>query len=225
MKLTLLVVLLVALAAIPSALADDQAKAQKQLERITAMASDLVGRRVVGITMSDLVNVKRPDLVKLRKQSNLNYGSLFLAHQVIATGMSDRELIEQLKSGTNIFDIANARHVDWKQICSEAKKLNGKVDRHLFEYFFDSRPDHQRDREESYSVLADSVKADDDVNAEAIDSATDAYARARDMALQRPGRHAEEGLNATDELQFRRDHARSGAPTPSDVGVSTAAPK
>ena len=224
MKLTCLVVLFGVLAALP-ALGDDQTKAQKQLDRITAMASDLVGRRVVGITMSDLLNQKRTDLVKQRKQNNLNYGALFLMRQLTAAGMTDQELAEQLKSGKSIFDVANARHIDWKQVFSEAKKLNSKVDRHLFEYFFDSRADHQRDKDEGYSVFADSVKADDDVNADAIDAATDAYVRARDMAMQRPGRQAEQGLNATDELQFRRDHARAGAPTPSDVGMSTAAPK
>jgi hypothetical protein len=45
------------------------------------------------------------------------------------------------------------------------------------------------------------------------------------MAMQRPGRHPEQGLNPTDELQFRRDHARDGAPTPSEVGISTTPPK
>ncbi len=224
MKITCLLVMFSALATLP-ALGDDQTKARKQLDRITAMASDLTGRRVVGITMSDLVNLKRPDLVKQRKQYNLNYGSLFLLHQLKAAGMTEQELAEQLRNGKNIFDVANARHIDWKQVLSEAKKLNGKVDRHLFEYFFDSRADHQRDKDEGYSVLADSVQADDDLKEEAVDAATDAYVRARDMAMQRPGRHAEQGLNPTDELTFRRDHARQGAPTPSDVGVSTAAPK
>jgi len=220
MKVTCLVVMFSALAALP-ALGDDQTKARKQLDRITAMASDLTGRRVVGITMSDLLNVKRPELVKRRVQSNLNYGCLFLAHQLIATGMTDQELAEQLKRGENIFDVANARNIDWKQVLAEAKKLNGKVDRHLFEYFFDSRDDRKRDNDDGYSVVKDSVKADDNVSAEAIDAAADAYKRARDMAMQRPGRHPEQGLNPADELQFRRDHARENAPKPSDVGMNT----
>jgi hypothetical protein len=224
MKVTCLVAVLALLVSVP-VFADDQAKAQKQLERITAMASDLTGRRVVGIMMADLLNAKRLDLVSLRKKSNLNYGSLFLAQQLTALGMSAEELAGQLKSGKNIFEVANSRNIDWKQVLSDAKKLNGKVDRHLFEYFFDSRPDRQRDKDEGYNVLSDSVNADEQVSPEAIDAASDAFVRARDMAMQRPGRHAEQGLNATDELQFRRDHARSGAPTPSDVGMSTTAPK
>lgn len=220
MKLSCLVVALVALVSLP-VLGDDQAKAQKQLERITAMASDLAGRRAVGITMADLLNVKRPDLVRLRKDNNLNYGSLFLAQQLTAFGMPSGELEKELKSGKRVVEVANAQRVDWKQVLSEAKKLNGKVERHLFEYFFDSRADHKRDNDEGYSITADSVKADDDVSTEAINSAADAFARARDWALQRPGRHVEQGMNAADELQFRRDHARENAPKPSDVGMNT----
>jgi len=219
-KLSCLVVALVALASAP-AFADDQAKAQKQLDRITAMASDLAGRRAVGITMSDALSVNRQDLVKFRKLYNLNYGSLFLAQQLTVLGMSSDELDKQLKRGDTIFAVANAQHVDWNKVLSEAKKLNGRVERHLFEYFFDSRPDHKRDLDEGYSITTDSVRADDDVSADAIDSAADAFARARDWALQRPGRHVEQGMNAADELQFRRDHARENAPKPSDVGMNT----
>jgi hypothetical protein len=63
--------------------ADDQQKTQKQLGRVNAMASDTTGRRVVSMTMSDMLNMKRSDLVKLRKTLNLNYGAAFIAHQLM----------------------------------------------------------------------------------------------------------------------------------------------
>jgi hypothetical protein len=79
-----------------SADADDQQKAQKQLGRVNAMASDTTGRRVVSITMSDMLNMKRSDLVKLRKNLNLSYGSAFIAHQLIINGVDLGLIVSQL---------------------------------------------------------------------------------------------------------------------------------
>ncbi len=218
-----LVVVAGVLAVLP-ARADDREKVEKQLNRMTAMASDPTGRRVVGITMADLLNVKRGDLVRLRRQMNLNYGWLFLAHQIMSEGMTVEQLADEIKSGKSMIEIANGHHGDWKTILSEAKKLNGKIDRHLYEHFVDPREDRQRDQDDHYNLLTDVAKADEKISREDIDSAADAYTRTRDMAMRRPGQRGAEGLDATDSLQFRRDHAREGAPTPADVGVAAASP-
>jgi ribosome-binding protein aMBF1 (putative translation factor) len=215
-----LVVAVGVLVALP-ALGDDQGKAEKQLNRMTAMASDPTGRRVVGITMSDLLNVKRSELVQQRREMNLNYGYVFLARKIMAGGMTLQELAGEIKSGKSMLEIANARHGDWKEILAEAKKLNAKIDRHLYEHFVDARDDRQRDKDDGYNLLQDVAKADDNVGRDDMDSAADAYTRAHDLAMQRAGIHPDQSLDATDSLQFRRDHARDSAPKPSDVGVST----
>jgi hypothetical protein len=217
-----LVVVVGVLAVLP-ALGDDQGKAEKQLNRMTAMALDPTGRRVVSIAMSDLLNVKRSELVKERRAMNLNYGCLFLAHKIMAGGMTQQELAGEIKSGKSMLEIANGRHGNWKEILAEAKKLNGKIDRHLYEHFVDPRDDRKRDKDDGYNLLVDGAKVDDNVGRDDIDSAAAAYTRAHDLAMQRAGRRADQSLDATDSLQFRRDHAREGAPKPSDVGVSTTA--
>jgi ribosome-binding protein aMBF1 (putative translation factor) len=203
------------------ALANDQSKAEKQLNRITAMSADPTGRRVVSITISDMLKVKRPELVKQRLQMNLNYGYLFLAHKIMAGGMAAKDLASEIRSGKSLIEIANARDGDWKEILAEAKKLNAKIDRHLYEHFIDARDDRQRDNDDQYNLMADIVKADDNVGPDDFDSAAAAYARAHDLAMRRAGNHPEQNLEPTDSLQFRRDHARDSAPTPADVGVST----
>jgi hypothetical protein len=214
-----LVAIVAVLAALP-ARGDDQEKVAKQLGRITAMASDPTGRRVVSMTISDMLSVKRGDLVKLRREMNLNYGWLFLAHKLMGHGMTAQELSGEIKRGRSIFEVANGHSCDWREILTDAKKLNGKIERHLYEHFVDPRDDRQRDKDDHYNLMVDVAKADEDVSREDIDSAADAYTRARDMAMQRAGNRAEQSLDATDTLQFRRDHARESAPKPSDVGVA-----
>jgi hypothetical protein len=220
LKHIFLVMVIGMLVALP-VLGEDQSKAQKQLNRITAMSADPTGRRVVSITISDLLDVKRSELVKQRLQMNLNYGYLFLAHKIMAGGLSAQDLASELKSGKDLIEIANARHGDWKQILAEAKKLNAKIDRHLYEHFVDARDDRQRDKDDKYNLMADVVTADDNVGPSDFDSAADAYERARDLATRRAGNHPDQNLEPTDSLQFRRDHARDSAPTPADVGVNT----
>src|SRR6266480_4453184 len=66
-------VILAMIVALP-ALADDQQKAEKQVNKVTAMSTDATGRRVVSMTASDLLNTKRPDVVQERHETGLNYG-------------------------------------------------------------------------------------------------------------------------------------------------------
>jgi len=139
----------------------------------------------------------------------------------MAGGMAAQELASEIKSGKSLIQIANARDGNWKEILAEAKKLNAKIDRHLYEHFIDARDDRQRDNDDQYNLMADIVKADDDVGPGDFDSAGAAYERARDLAMRRAGNHPEQNLEPTDSLQFRRDHARDSAPTPADVGVNT----
>jgi hypothetical protein len=219
MKHALFLALICALS-VRSAEADDQQKAQKQLCRVNAMASDTTGRRVVSITISDMTKVKRSELVRQRKAMNLNYGSVFLAQQLVANGLTVSELATQLKSGKTIFDVANDRYLDWKQFLSDAKKLNGKIEKGLFEHFAESKANDIRDKVDGYNLLADVVAADADVARSDIDEAADVYVRERDLAYQRAGRRAG-GVNTADSMNFRRDQVRDGAPDATQLGIKT----
>src|SRR4051794_34739775 len=85
-----------------SVCADDQQKAQKQVNKITAMAADLTGRRAVNQSMADQLGVKRADLVLERRDHNWNYGSLFVIHQLVVRGAKLDEIAERLKAGKSL---------------------------------------------------------------------------------------------------------------------------
>ena len=125
--------------------ADDQEKAEKELNRITAMAADMTCHRIVSMTVADKLNVKRADLVQERRQLNLNYGSLFLAHQ-LANGGDLKDVTAGLQSGKSLAQIAKEQHANWKEIQQAAKKLNRKIEENLYNYFIDDRPLRARDQ-------------------------------------------------------------------------------
>src|SRR5215467_9736788 len=93
-------------AALPAA-ADDQKKAEAQANKITAMTADLTARRIVSIAMSDMLDVKRPELVQ--------------------GGVKMDDIAMQLKAGKTIWQIGDDLNADWSEIQHQAKKLNGKI--------------------------------------------------------------------------------------------------
>src|SRR5215471_7618173 len=103
--------------------ADDHQKAEKQLKRITAMATDVTGRRMVSKSMADQLAVPRFQLVQERRSMNLNYGDLFVVHTLLRNGMSMGDIAAQLKSGKTVSQIADDKSA-WKQIAGDSKKLN-----------------------------------------------------------------------------------------------------
>src|SRR5882724_9105723 len=94
--------------AIPS-FDDDQQKAEKQLHKITAMATDGTGRRVVSITLADALGAKRLDLLMERRVMNLNYGDLLIEHALIKNGGKMEDIAAQLKTKTSLGEIAKER--------------------------------------------------------------------------------------------------------------------
>ena len=103
-------VLLFTLALAMNALADDQDKATKEIKKITSISVDSNMRAIVNRTMADMLKAKRLDLAKERQDMNLNYGDLFLAQQLAASGVKMDDIAAQLKSGKTMLDIANANH-------------------------------------------------------------------------------------------------------------------
>jgi len=65
-----------------AAAADDQQKAEKELRRVTSMAMDPAARPLVSETVAEFLKVPRAEVVKVRRATNLSYGSIFLAYRL-----------------------------------------------------------------------------------------------------------------------------------------------
>ena len=62
-KIAVLLAFFAVLLVASPAFSDDQQKAQKEINKITAMATDFDGRRVVNLSISEMFKVSRPILV------------------------------------------------------------------------------------------------------------------------------------------------------------------
>ena len=183
------------LIAIP-ALANDQQKAQKELNKVTALARDFTGRTVVNLSMSQTMNVPRMTLVQERVETGLNYGSLFLAYELVKSGATMADISAQLKAGKKITDVANDHHADWKAMAEAAKKFNGAVDGNLYKYFLAEKRSatpvamktSPAPAAEEYDVHHDGVKADaDDVSDKEIEDAKNRFLMMKDSAAKAKG--------------------------------------
>ena len=170
-----------------SAFGDDQQKAEKLLHKVTAMATDATGRRVVSMSMTDMLGAKRPDLVNERRTMGISYGDLFLAHTLVKNGAKMEDIAAQLKAKKSMADIANDQHADWKQIASDAKKLNSKMEDTLYKHFMKPKADVDRDQADKYDPNYDGVMADNDVSKEEIADAEDTYGKLHDQAVKSGG--------------------------------------
>jgi len=191
----LLIISLVLLVAIP-ALCDDAQKAQKQLHKVTAMATDATGRRVVSITVADWFAVKRPDLVTERRSSNINYGDVFIAQTLVKNGVKWDNIAADLKAGKTMEQIANDHHLDWKATAADAKKLNAKMEDNLYKHFLNGKPDADRDQAEGYDPNIDGVAADNNVSKEEIEEAQNTYLLWKDRASKNKDSKLDTGAEA-----------------------------
>jgi len=158
----LLVLLFLTMTALPL-FADDQEKAEKQANRMNAMALDATGRRMVSMTMADFLKIERPALVRARRHTGLNYGSMFIAQQLIANGAEMEDIAAQLKAGKTVYQIANERKTDWKVMAGQAKKLYSKVESNLYKHFLNDtyyEADVAREQADKYDPNADIVRED-----------------------------------------------------------------
>jgi hypothetical protein len=191
------------------AFSDDQQKARKECNKVTAMATDATGRGVVNLSMAELLGVKRLQLVQERHDTGLNYGALFIAHELSRWGAKMEEIGGQLKQGKNIFQIANDVHTNWKEIADSAKKLNSSIDKNLYKHFLHEKAAAERDKAENYNVVTDGVVADNDVSQEEIEQAQNRYL----LWLNQTGAPGKsKGLGEADEKAAYYDHVRSGGP-------------
>lgn len=165
-----------------TAFADDQEKATKEIKKITSISVDSNMRSMVNRSMADMLKARRLDLARERQEMNLNYGGLFLAQQLAASGIKMEDIAAQLKSGKTIFDIANANHANWKQINSEAKKLNKKIDDNIEKYFADTKKQTALNQADDYDAKADKVPADSDISKDEYADAQKRYQQLHDLA-------------------------------------------
>ena len=133
---------------------------------------------------------------------NLNYGCLFIAHQLTARGMRMLDVAMRLQARQTIFQIANDQHADWKKIADDAKKLNGKIEDNIYKHFLHAEPDRVRDLTDKYDSTADWVKTDADVTQAEIIEAQEIYVRWRDRAASIEGKGGV--VSASDQLASQK---------------------
>ncbi|MDP9161835.1 MAG: hypothetical protein M3O09_16615 [Acidobacteriota bacterium] len=190
--------------------ADDSQKAQRLLNKITAMSTDPNGRRAVSLAVSQALSMSRVDLARLRHLMNINYGDLFLAYQLAKSGVNLDQIGVQMKSGATVLQIATEHHPDWKQIFADAKKINGKIDDNLLRHFANQKADAEHNAD-GYNPYVDSVIADDAITPDEVAEAHRRYEFLHDHA----GVVANGKLDSTDErtvLTARPDPVRNGGP-------------
>jgi len=146
------------------------------------MATDPAGRRAVSLALSENFSVSRAELALQRRTIGLNYGELFLAYQLVKYGAKMNDIIAQTKDGKTVWKIAEGQNVNWKEITSEAKKLNNRLDINLLKHFANRKPDADRDRADGYDPFVDSVNADRNVTERDIEDAQKRYIFLRDHA-------------------------------------------
>ena len=200
-----------------AAIADDQQKADKEIRKINAMAWDSTARAVVNKSFSEMLKIDRSQLIQERRELDLNYGSLFIAHELVLNGSKMKDIAASLKSGKSIIQVSNESNANWKQIASEAKKLNSKIEDNLYKYFLAS----QSSRAE-YDAAQDGVKADNDVSEQDLAEAQQTYVRWRERASQVGKNSQQAGLHDEQAIRKDRPDPVRTMPTP---GMGGAAPK
>jgi len=201
------------------AFSDDQQKANKEINKITAMATDFDGRRVVNLTLSETFKVERMSVVQERGQIGLNYGGIFLAHEIAQSGMPMADVLDKVKHGATIADVVNQQHVDWKHVEADAKKFNAAVDQNLYQFFLGKKGTTTQDAAANYDVHFDGVKADAYASQQDIESAKDRYLRWKDRAANAQGTNRK-GMGYGDERIADMDHVAGGGPQGGGRGSS-----
>lgn len=181
MRALYLAILLVAPSALP-ALAADQEKAEKQIKMMTAISRDEIVRSIVSRTFSDVFKVSRSQLLAERRSLGLNYGSLFLAHELVLFGSSMQEISAQRHANRTLVEVANSSGADWKRIEADAKKMNDRINKGIYKHFLHDEGDKQREVEDHYIASADLIRADTESTPDEIQRAQVDYMFWRNLA-------------------------------------------
>jgi hypothetical protein len=174
------------------------------------MATDKIGRRMVSMSMADIFKVPRPVMVEQRRKAGLDYGSFFVAHQLVSSGVAMADIMLGLSAGKTIWQIGEEQHANWKQIEADAKKQNNKIEDYIYRHFASKKndvADEQRDLAEKYDLAWDAVRTDFNVTPEEMVEAQTRYIFWRNEAgkSQGPGR----GMTDRERKAANMDHADS----------------
>jgi hypothetical protein len=156
---------------------DDRQKAETQVRKITAMATDKVGRQLVSMSIADTFKVPRPAMVMLRRQMSLEYGSFFVAQELVVGGAILADIAAELKAGKSVWQIGDERRADWKKIAADAKKQNARIEDYIYRHYLNKKnyeADEQRDIADKYDIKVDAVRTDFNVSPQEM---VDAQAR------------------------------------------------
>jgi len=184
MRALYLAILLLAPAAIPT-FAADQEKAEKQIRMMTALSRDEVVRSIVSRTFADVFKVPRSQLLAERRSLALNYGSLFLAHELVLSGSSMQQISAQRHGNKTLVEVANASGADWKRIEADAKKMNDRIHKGIYKHFLHNDADKQRDLADQYVPAVDLIRADAESTPDEIQRAQVDYMFWRNLAAPR----------------------------------------
>lgn len=161
-----------------AAAADDQQKAEKELRRVTSMAMDPAARPLVSETVAEFLKVPRAEVVKVRRATNLSYGSIFLAYRLASGEAALEKLSTELHAGKTIWQVGNEEHADWRRIASDSKKLNDHIEAAFYNFFKDGKAEVLRTTTDGYDAAKDSVPADQEgITKQDIANAQDTYRR------------------------------------------------
>jgi hypothetical protein len=209
--ISLLLILLLASVAV----ADDQQKAQKVLDKISAMASDPTGKRAVSLAVSNTISVPRPEIVRIRQFMNINYGDTLLTYLLVQGGIKIEDVMAQAKLGKSLAQVANDQHADWKQILSNARKANSKIDENLLKHFAKLNGDEEHALKDGYNPYIDTVRADMTAGPGEIAEAQRRYQFLSDHAGAPVGGTLD-SVSEKAARQVRSDPIRNGGPANTD---------
>jgi hypothetical protein len=201
-----------------AAAADDQQKAQKVLDKISAMATDPTGKRAVSFAVSTTMSVPRPDIARTRHLLNINYGDALLAYSLLQGGMKIEDLTAQVRQGKSLVKIANDQHADWKSIFSNAKKANSKIDDNLLKHFAKRNSDTEHALNDGYNPYVDTVKADMTVGPDEIAEAQRRYQFLSDHSGAPLGGTLD-SVSEKAAREVRSDPIRNGGPANPDTNT------
>jgi hypothetical protein len=135
--------------------------------------------------MCDTFNLNRTILLQERRRLNVNYGSLFLAHEFMLGGATLDGIAAGLHTGKSMIAIGEAQHVNWKQVAADAKKFNSRIEDNVYKHFLNAKnteADTVRDAEDNYHVDFDWLRADQQVSPGDIVEAAQSFVFWRDQA-------------------------------------------
>jgi hypothetical protein len=219
MKALWFAILLLVTVAIP-ARADDEEKAAKQIRMMTALSRDETVRSIISRTFSDVFKMERPQLIAERKSLQLNYGALFLAHELVLSGSNMQRIAAQVHAHKTMLEIAQSSGADWKHIASEAKKMNSRIHDGIYKHFLHDQHDLERDQRDHYRAADDRVQSDAEATPAEVENAQVDYLFWRNLAAPRLAGTVDPNDAAVHQYNKARDDiaASHGTTTPATPG-------